>query len=269
MATDITRAFLDAAGGGAALSVCNIAAAYFEVHFGPRIAANRCRQCELRRGRCAPPSALVKIPNVAALDVGELLHTEDYSLFDSLTVLELMDPKMDPGALPAPRLQLTRARHGVQCQGQRCGVACRGRRGAAHHALRAASHPLQRGLPVDHLGSAFLIGVLDDMLAMLGQWLRGSNVCQTLFASLYLLDVPRLRDPVLKVRVCRRRAALTATGIQRLLAQVRCRCPRCGAQMLAMCPADVTVAPRRLCGLAWPRRRTSTRSHSASRSATT
>ena len=32
------------------------------------------------------------------LDVGELLHDADYDLYESITVVELMDAKMDPGA---------------------------------------------------------------------------------------------------------------------------------------------------------------------------
>ena len=32
------------------------------------------------------------------LDVGELLHDKRYTLYESLTIIELMDPKMDSGA---------------------------------------------------------------------------------------------------------------------------------------------------------------------------
>ena len=41
---------------------------------------------------------------VASLEEGELVHEQSYTLADSMTVIELMDPKMDPAMFAvAPR----------------------------------------------------------------------------------------------------------------------------------------------------------------------
>lgn len=42
---------------------------------------------------------LVAHSNVAGLELGELLHDELFGLFEAMSAIEMMDPKMDAGML--------------------------------------------------------------------------------------------------------------------------------------------------------------------------
>ena len=64
---------------------------------------------------------------------------------------------------------------------------------------RLALKQSQRGLPIDGFGLDHLIGLFDDLLALLAHWLKGNSLAQTLFTCLYLHKPSLIADPALKV----------------------------------------------------------------------
>ena len=91
--------------------------------------------------------------------VGELLAAESFSLHDSMTAIEIGDPKMDVGL----------------------------RRGDA----RTAAELIADGAAPVALAPDTLLAVLDRLMAMEVAWHGGALLPQTILTSLYMLDLPR------------------------------------------------------------------------------
>ncbi|KAI9986398.1 hypothetical protein PInf_025338 [Phytophthora infestans] len=96
------------------------------------------------------------------LKVGQLVHEDDFNLFDSMSALELMDPKMDSGMLV----------NGVPPQS----ISAR---------LESGSVPLEFSSPRD------VLATLDELFCCEAGWLNGLPLAQSLLTSVYMH-----RDPL-------------------------------------------------------------------------
>ncbi|GMF25937.1 unnamed protein product [Phytophthora fragariaefolia] len=96
------------------------------------------------------------------LKVGQLIHEDDFKLFDSMSALELMDPKMDSGMLV----------NGVPPQS----IAAR---------LEGA------GVPLEFASARDVLATLDELFCCEAGWLNGLPLAQSLLTSVYLH-----RDPL-------------------------------------------------------------------------
>ncbi|KAI8822605.1 Mak10 subunit, NatC N-terminal acetyltransferase-domain-containing protein [Fimicolochytrium jonesii] len=117
------------------------------------------------------------------LDVGHLLHPEGFTLWDSMSAIEMMDPKMDPGmelAQYQPKNQLKVA-----------------------------------DIAEQFLSSVEIIGILDELLSREMSWIAGNFLCQTLFTCIYLHDPHKIPHPVLYA--CAVAILRTADGIIRMV----------------------------------------------------
>uniref|UniRef100_A0A1I8JPN9 Protein MAK10 homolog n=1 Tax=Macrostomum lignano TaxID=282301 RepID=A0A1I8JPN9_9PLAT len=90
------------------------------------------------------------------LQLGELLQHQSFSLYDAMTAIEMMEPKMDSG------MRLDRE---------------------ILHPQRSAGGPLMK---LSDLTDAELLGVMDESLACLASWLDGESALQSVFINLYL-----------------------------------------------------------------------------------
>ena len=108
--------------------------------------------CLLRDGRVIPFL-------FSELSLGELLHDDSFGLFEAMSAIEMMDPKMDAG--------------------MRCN-----RQAARPHSFQTA---LESGhLKAESMSDWEMLGVADDTLCCLVTWLEGHSLAQTVFTNLYL-----------------------------------------------------------------------------------
>lgn len=108
---------------------------------------------------------------VTDLGLGELLHDEMFGLFEAMSAIEMMDPKMDAGML---------------CN--------RGNKAALTFEQAVDSGQLRiRGLSYSEQ-----ISILDSTLACLISWLEGHSLVQTVFTNLYLHKPHCIQDRPLK-----------------------------------------------------------------------
>lgn len=109
--------------------------------------------------------------SVKDLSLGELLHDQLFGLFEAMSAIEMMDPKMDAGM-----------------------VCNRGNKKALsfEQALEAGT------LKIDNLTNSELIGIIDTTLACIVSWLEGHSLAQTVFTNLYLHKPYQIEDRVLK-----------------------------------------------------------------------
>ena len=105
------------------------------------------------------------------LDYGELLQDDQFSLFDAMSAVELMDTKMDSALQwrtfsTYPRTLAEAVKFGIlKCDGYSCEE---------------------------------LLGIMDEVLACVATWLNGHTLAQTVFTSMYLLDLPRIENVYLR-----------------------------------------------------------------------
>jgi hypothetical protein len=105
------------------------------------------------------------------LSLGELLHDDLFGLFEAMSAIEMMDPKMDAG---------------MRCNRQ-----------------ERKPHTFRSGVAAGHVNLSALrpsehVGVMDSTLACLVTWFEGHSLAQTVFTNLYLHNVPEIEDPVAK-----------------------------------------------------------------------
>uniref|UniRef100_A0A1B6C3I9 Protein MAK10 homolog n=1 Tax=Clastoptera arizonana TaxID=38151 RepID=A0A1B6C3I9_9HEMI len=109
---------------------------------------------------------------VKVLDLGELLHDELFGLFEAMSAIEMMDPKMDAGMF---------------CN--------RGNKAAL-----TFDQAVQTGkLKLEGLTLSEQIGNIDNTYACLVSWLEGHSLAQTVFTNLYLHKPYQIQDKPLKV----------------------------------------------------------------------
>lgn len=113
---------------------------------------------------------------VKGLELGELLHDELFGLFEAMSAIEMMDPKMDAGML---------------CN--------RGNKSAI-----SFDQAVQDGiLKLQDLSLSEQIGIIDSTLACLVSWLEGHSLAQTVFTNLYLHKPHQIEDrPIKAFSIC-------------------------------------------------------------------
>lgn len=113
------------------------------------------------------------LPACSQLKLGELLHDDMFGLFEAMSAIEMMDPKMDAG------------------------MVCN----------RSSNTPLSFDdavasghvvLTNPGLSSRDVVGLVDQCLACLVTWLEGHSLAQTVLTCLYLHHTDRVEDPVLR-----------------------------------------------------------------------
>ena len=107
----------------------------------------------------------------AKLSPGELIHESDFSLFDAMSAIELMDSKMD--------------------------AALQWRKFSSYP--RTLEEALVNGiLQSDGHSPEELIGIMDEVLACIATWLEGHTLAQTVFTCMYLHDIDKVKNIYLK-----------------------------------------------------------------------
>ncbi|XP_017785984.1 PREDICTED: N-alpha-acetyltransferase 35, NatC auxiliary subunit isoform X2 [Nicrophorus vespilloides] len=111
------------------------------------------------------------LTSVNDLKLGELLHDSLFGLFEAMSAIEMMDPKMDAGML---------------CN--------RGNKKA-----KTFDQSIEDGsLKLKDISNADLIGIIDTTFACLVSWLEGHSLAQTVFTNLYLHKPYLIEDRALK-----------------------------------------------------------------------
>uniref|UniRef100_A0A7I4CUE3 N-alpha-acetyltransferase 35, NatC auxiliary subunit n=1 Tax=Physcomitrium patens TaxID=3218 RepID=A0A7I4CUE3_PHYPA len=105
------------------------------------------------------------------LSVGELVHGENFRLFEAMSALEIMDPKMDAG------------------------MATTGFK-TFEEAIESGAAPIELTIPQ-------LVDVFDHILACEATWQNGHALAQTVFSCLYLLNVDRTAPNALLHAFCK------------------------------------------------------------------
>ncbi|KAA0202499.1 hypothetical protein HAZT_HAZT008354 [Hyalella azteca] len=104
------------------------------------------------------------------LDLGELLHDELFGLFEAMSAIEMMDPKMDAG---------------MMCN-----------RGAR---VLTFDKAIKAGvLKLNNLSMEELVGIMDCIFGCLVTWLEGHSAAQTLLTCLYLHKPLTIEDRALR-----------------------------------------------------------------------
>ncbi|CAH1969133.1 unnamed protein product [Acanthoscelides obtectus] len=105
------------------------------------------------------------------LYLGELLHDEIFGLFEAMSAIEMMDPKMDAGML---------CNRGVR-------------------KIVSFDQAVQdKILKLYNFEDGEIIGIIDSTLACLVSWLEGHSLAQTVFINLYLHKPYMIEDRTLK-----------------------------------------------------------------------
>lgn len=109
---------------------------------------------------------------VKQLHLGELLKTDQFTLLEAMSAIELMDPKMDGGMMvkKSNRKILT-----------------------LEQSIKAGT------VKVSNLELNELIGIIDDSYSCLVTWLEGHSLAQTVMTNLYLHEPERIEDRCLRV----------------------------------------------------------------------
>lgn len=94
------------------------------------------------------------------MDVGQMVHTSTFSLFEAMSAVEVGNPKMDAGAQPKT------------------------------DNLPLADRPLNLDLTQEQL-----LSIMDHLLCLEATWQTGSSLAQTLYSSLYMMQLPRYVHP--------------------------------------------------------------------------
>jgi hypothetical protein len=95
------------------------------------------------------------------LDLGELLHDDMFGLFEAMSAIEMMDPKMDAGMAKG---QMKRRKP-----------------------MSFAEALAKKVLPWETIHAAEFVAVFDHTLACLVTWFEGHSLAQTVFTNLVRL----------------------------------------------------------------------------------
>lgn len=105
------------------------------------------------------------------LQLGELLHDELFGLFEAMSAIEMMDPKMDAGML------CNRGTNKPYTFNQAVEIGT---------------------IKLDNFTSSELIGIMDSTFSCIVSWLEGHSLAQTVFTNLYLHQPGCIIDKTLK-----------------------------------------------------------------------
>ena len=105
------------------------------------------------------------------LNPGELVQDPDFSLFDAMSAIELMDTKMD--------------------------AALQWRAFSSYP--RTLEEAIEKGvLKCNDHSPKELVGIMDEVLACIATWLEGHTLAQTVFTCMYLLDIEKVENIYLR-----------------------------------------------------------------------
>ena len=101
------------------------------------------------------------------LSLGELVQMANFRLFDAMTAVEIMDPKMDANyQWFKPNRQPVCVNTLIQCG-----------------KLKMGGHSMPE-----------LVGIFDEILYHITSWLNGNTLAQTVYTCFYLLDPTKVED---------------------------------------------------------------------------
>lgn len=103
--------------------------------------------------------------------MGELLHDELFGLFEAMSAIEMMDPKMDAGML------------------------CNRGNNKPYTFNQAVD---SGAIKLENLEIADVIAIIDSTYACIVSWLEGHSLAQTVFTNLYLHQPSQIQDKPLK-----------------------------------------------------------------------
>ena len=109
---------------------------------------------------------------IAELSCGQLFHDELFGLFEAMSAIEMMDPKMDAG---------------MMCNQTNKRVL------NLEQSIRANKIKLK------DLTLSEMIGIIDESLSSVVTWLEGHSLAQTVFINLYLHNPSVVGDKALRV----------------------------------------------------------------------
>lgn len=105
------------------------------------------------------------------LEIGELVKEPNFGLFEAMSAIELMDPKMDAGMLS----------------------------NQSHAKIKSVNQAIEENLiKIDDLTPEEKIAIVDNTLCHLTTWLDGASLAQTLFTNLYFHDPSVIKDAYMK-----------------------------------------------------------------------
>src|ERR1700722_15793524 len=111
------------------------------------------------------------------LPIGEVIRENDFTLFEAMTALELMDPKMDGGMLIKNHF------HEKKQQNNN------------HHHIQTIKQLIEKNLlKIKNFSSIEIIYLYDQLLAAFHMWLDGHSLALTLFTCIYLHDIYIIDD---------------------------------------------------------------------------
>lgn len=106
------------------------------------------------------------------LKLGELIHDDTFSLYEAMSAIEMMDPKMDAGML---------CNRGVR-------------------QIKSFEQAVEdKILKLNNFEDKEIIGIIDITFACLTTWLEGHSLAKTVFINLYLHKPYKIEDKILKV----------------------------------------------------------------------
>nr|CAB3264177.1 N-alpha-acetyltransferase 35, NatC auxiliary subunit-like [Phallusia mammillata] len=105
------------------------------------------------------------------LDLGELVHAQHFGLFEAMSAIEMMDPKMDVGMI---------GKH------------------ATRKVLTFKQSVEEKNIKLNNLVPEELIVIMDTCQACILSWIEGQSLAQTVFTCLYLHDPYIIEDRCLK-----------------------------------------------------------------------
>ncbi|XP_012277568.1 N-alpha-acetyltransferase 35, NatC auxiliary subunit [Orussus abietinus] len=108
---------------------------------------------------------------ITGLELGELLHDELFGLFEAMSAIEMMDPKMDAGML------------------------CNRGNNKPYTFTQAVD---SGAIKLDNLTPSEIIGIIDSTYSCIVSWLEGHSLAQTVFTNLYLHQPGQILDKTLK-----------------------------------------------------------------------
>lgn len=131
-----------------------------------------------RKPVCGPPPKVNWIDVTAKfnklvsnLRPGELVQEADFSLFDAMSAIELMDCKMDAALQWKTFMKYPRTLEEAIEKGL----------------LKCSNHSPEE-----------LVGIMDEVLACIATWLEGHTLAQTVFTCMYLLDIEKVENIYLR-----------------------------------------------------------------------
>ena len=134
----------------------------------PRVCARACVRLGARVMR--PSSSLTFLFWRAELEKGQMMHADSFNLSDSMSALEMMDPKMDAGVVNEKNKYVI-----------------------------PANECFDRGLVDLDPDMAKTLMSMDNILALEMTWLRGTAMVQTLFTCLYCQRPAAIKNNTLRV----------------------------------------------------------------------